>query len=167
MIAALLQTYRDKMPGKPFFCYGGSMGGFGALYHGIKSRADGMYILCPQVDLAAKVSDYSAEGKRNPYGYLPGETLDSLPDLIALAQAQPDLPPLMLIQNQYDSVNFFADHAAKLLRVYDDKHAWYGLRVYPAIGHQAYCASIEEAQYFFALIIEKNFPRQNKMREKS
>ena len=33
------------------------VGGFGALYHGIKYRANGIYVMCPQVDLRRKVLD--------------------------------------------------------------------------------------------------------------
>jgi pimeloyl-ACP methyl ester carboxylesterase len=164
MVAALIKQYREKSPDTAWFCYGGSMGGFGALYHGIKYRSNGLYAICPQVDLRAKVIDYDSENRRNPYGYLQGDTPESVPDLLAIAHSQPDLPPLMLIQNQYDSVNFFADHAFPLLEVYNEKQAWYGLRVFPAIGHRGFSATPAEAEYFFSMILQKSPPHRTEFR---
>ncbi|MCU0515088.1 MAG: lysophospholipase, partial [Anaerolineae bacterium] len=164
LVAALIQQVRAQQPGRPWFCYGGSMGGFGALYHGIKYGCDGLYVLCPQVDLRAKVLDYDRENRRNPYGYLQGETLETVPDLLAIARGCESLPPLLLIQNQYDAVNYFADHAFRLLEIYNAQQAWYGLRVFPAIGHQPFSASPAEAEYFFRLILEKQPPRRTTFR---
>lgn len=159
IVQGLIRKHRESEQQRPWFCVGVSMGGFGALYHGIKYHCDGMYVMAPQVDLRAKITDYGKDDRDNPYGYLRGETLDTVPDLFALCEHEETLPPLFLVQQQFDSVNFFADHAYRLLDVYNRKHAWYGLRVHPAIGHGG-DGSQEEAELFFSLIVEKNPPRQ-------
>jgi hypothetical protein len=159
MVRALIRKQRTQAPVKPWFCMGSSMGGFGALYHGIKDRSDGIYVMCPQVDLIAKIEDYGGDAEANPYAYLCGKDQDSIPDLIELARNQDVLPPLYLIQNQYDHVNPFAEHAFKLLEVYNAKRAWYGLRVHPAIGHGG-DGKQEEAELFFSLILDHDPPQR-------
>lgn len=159
MMRDLIQTYRNQKPEHPWFCLGASMGGFGALYHGIKYQCDGIYAIAPQVDLCAKIREYEQKATPdNPYSFLQGEPLDSVPDLLTVAESQEELPPLFLVQHQYDPVNYFAEHAFRLLDVYNRKQAWYGVRVYPAIGHTG-DGSSEEAQVFFSLILEKHPPK--------
>ncbi len=164
MISDFMAGFREKHLGKPWFCIGSSMGGFGALYHGIRGRCDGIYVTAPQVDLRAKIIDYGQENRENPYGYLQGESLETAPDLLGLAESQETLPPLFLIQHQYDPVNYFADHGFRLLDIYNRKQAWYAVRVYPAIGHES-DGSPKEAQLFFSHILEKSPPRQTSFRQ--
>lgn len=154
MLWELIQKVRADVPDKPWFCMGSSMGGFAALYYGIKYHADGMYVMAPQVDLKLKAIEYGADNRDNPYGYLRNDSMDSFPDLFELAEKQEALPPLFLIQNQYDAVNVFAKHGFRLLDIYNRKNAWYGVRVYPAIGHGG-DGSYEEAFYFFKTIVQK------------
>lgn len=157
LVQGLIAHVQTDRPQRPIFCFGGSMGGFGALWHGLTlgQACLGMYVFMPQVDMVEKVRD-DAESKNSPYRALMGpEGESSLPDLVGLARQQQALPPLLLVQNQHDAVNPYADHAAKLIGVYDEKRAWYGLRIYPASGHFAWDASPEEAAYFFRLILDK------------
>ena len=151
----LIQMRRADAPHKPWFCMGSSMGGFASLYYGIKYQADGIYVMAPQVDLKLKAIEYGANKWDNPYGYLRNESMGSFPDLLELAERQETLPPLFLIQNQYDAVNVFAKHGFKILDIYNRKNAWYGIRVYPAIGHGG-DGSYEEAFYFFQTIVRKH-----------
>lgn len=148
LVQDLIRNYREKKPNLPWFCSGQSMGGFGALYHGIKFHADGLYVQMPQVDLRLKIKEYGKDNVDNPYGYLQGTETHILPDLLGTADEQDFLPPLFLIQNQFDAVNPFAKHGGKLIEIYNRKKNWYGLRIYPAIGH-SHDGSPEEASYFF------------------
>ncbi len=157
-IESLVLSKREENQSLPLFCYGGSMGGFGAIYHAIRLNADGVYAMMPQVDIGLKIKEYSADGFDNPYGFLQGGGEENIPDLVSLAANETSLPPLFLIQNQYDAVNPFAEHGFKLIEIYNQKQGWYGLRVYPAIGH-CHDGSPEEASYFFKLITERDFPR--------
>ena len=159
MVHALIQEHRRRAPERPWFCLGSSMGGFAALYHGIKDRSDGIYVMCPQVDLVAKTKDYGGNVEANPYAYLGRDGADGIPDLIAMARDRDILPPLYLVQNQYDHVNPFAEHAFQLLEVYNDKRAWYGLRVHPAIGHGG-DGKQEEAEFFFSRILDHDPPQR-------
>jgi hypothetical protein len=154
LVQALVAKYRAERPGQPWFCTGGSMGGFGALYHGIKYGCAGIYVVCPQVDLAAKIAEGGADRRTNPYAALAAENGSGVPDLLALATAQDRLPPLFLVQNQHDPINPFAAHSFRLLDVYNRKGAWYGVRVYPAIGHGGDGVQ-QEAEVFFSLILDK------------
>lgn len=158
MVRDLVAQTRAEHPGLPWFTLGSSMGGFGALYHGIKYGCDGIYAMTPQVDLRAKIDDYG-DNRQNPYAYLQGTDSTILPDLLALTESQETLPPLFLIQHQYDTVNLFAQHGFRLLEVYNRKRAWYGVRVLPAIGHGG-DGSQKEAELFFALLVEKQPPRR-------
>lgn len=152
MVQALIrQEHAD--PGQPLFCMGSSMGGFGALYHGIELGCRAIYVMAPQVDLKAKIADYAAQ-PRNPYSFLQGEDPEALPDLFRLAEAQGSLPPLFLIQNLYDPVNEFSGHAYRLLDVYHRKRAWYGLRIHPGVHHEG-DGSQAEAELFFALVLDQ------------
>lgn len=156
MIDNVVDRYLLKAGESRLYYTGLSMGGFGALYHGFKRNCDGIYVLFPQVDLKLKIEEYGFN-PNNPYCYLINNDLEEAPDLLRLADSRTSLPPLFLIQNQYDSVNYFADHAFRLLRLYNQKRGWYGLRVYPAIGHVAdYNDSLGEAVRFFDMIREKN-----------
>lgn len=154
MVQALIAKQRQQAPGKPWFCTGGSMGGFGALYHGFKYASDGVYVMCPQVDLEAKIKDYGGDVADNPYAYLRGEKRGDFPDLLAEADAKPSLPPLYLVQNLRDYVNPFAEHAYRLLDIYHRKDGWYGLRVHPSVGHGG-DGNQEEAELFFTMILDK------------
>lgn len=153
IVQALIASKRAAAPGAPWFCIGGSMGGFGALWHGVKFGCGGIYAMCPQVDLAAKIKDYEGDGHGNPYAALAGAAAGP-PDILAEAAGKETLPPLFLVQNQYDHVNPFASHAWKLIEIYNAKKGWYGLRVNPSIGHGG-DGKQEEAELFFRQIIEK------------
>jgi len=152
LVAALIE--RHRRPGEPWFCAGSSMGGFGALYHGLTLGCDGMYVQAPQVDLRRKVADYGAGDRDNPYGYLVGRSARDLPDLVAIAEARPTLPPLYLVQNLMDPVNPLADHGFPLLQAYSRTRAWWGARIAPAAGHAA-DGSLAEAECFFTALAEK------------
>ena len=118
--------------------------------------------MCPQVDLRATRLDFERAGHDdadNPYAYLQSDNGDTFPDLLALAEQQDTLPPLYLTQNQFDPVNLFAQHAHRLVDVYNRKRAWLGLRILPAIGHAPFGGD-REARVFFSLIVEKNPPRK-------
>lgn len=154
MVWALIGEIRQAKPDRPWFCMGSSMGGFGALYHGIKEGCDGIYAMCPQIDLAAKVDDYAGDGEGNPYAHIGKDGRHGLPDLIDMARRRDALPPLYLIQNQYDHVNPFARHALPLIEIYNQKNAWCGLRVHPSIGHGG-DGSQDEAELFFSLILDR------------
>jgi hypothetical protein len=159
LIQDLIGQHRREKPDQPWFTLGGSMGGFGALYHGIKYSCDGIYAMAPQVDLKAKIRDYGEDNHTNPYAYLQGAGIDTVPDLFALAEAQDTLPPLFLVQHQYDTVNLFSQHGFPLLDIYNRKQAWYGVRVLPAIGHGG-DGSQREAELFFSMILVKKPPRR-------
>ncbi len=159
LVASLIRDHRNRKPEKPLFCFGYSMGGFGALFHGIKYGADGIYVMMPQVDLGRKAEEYFSTTTLNPYGYLFDEKNICAPDLLGIAEEQTELPPIFVVQNQYDSVNPFAEHTMKLLNIYNNKRGWYGLRIYPASGH-THDGSAEEANVFFSEIISHSFPRK-------
>ena len=120
MVRDLIARHRGK--DLPWFTTGGSMGGFAALYHGIKFECNGIYVMCPQIDLARKIADENRAGGDGPYAHLQGRTPDVVPDLLALAESQDSLPPMFLVQNQFDHVNPFADHGFRLLNVYNRKN---------------------------------------------
>ncbi|MBF0295858.1 MAG: hypothetical protein HQL96_11765 [Magnetococcales bacterium] len=153
MIQALIREHHPD-PAVPLFCMGSSMGGFGALWHGISLGCRAIYAMAPQVDLAAKIADYGSDNRNNPYGFLQGASTDSLPDLLGLAAERETLPPLFLIQNLYDPVNEFSGHAYRLLEVYHRKRAWYGLRVHPGILHEG-DGSQAEAELFFSIVLDR------------
>ena len=108
---------------------------------------------------ARKIADENRAGGDGPYAHLQGKTPDVVPDLLALAESQDSLPPMFLVQNQFDHVNPFADHGFRLLDVYNRKNGWYGLRVYPAIGHGGDGAQ-DEAELFFRHVLDKGLPRR-------
>ena len=160
LVLDLIGQHRQRHPAPPWFCTGHSMGGFAALYHGIRQHCDGVYVSAPQVDLRAKCRDYGWPDQRdNPYGYLAGDDLDTVPDLLAIAAADPELPPLYLVQNQFDAVNLFAEHGQRLVDEYHRKQAWCGLRVAPAGGHFS-DASFAEACWYFRQLLDKAPPRR-------
>lgn len=152
LVQALIVKHRQL--GQPLFCFGGSMGGFAALWHGITLACDGIYAQCPQIDIKAKIEEKGALDRENPFGFLAGDSVDTAPDLLKLAGNAPSLPPLFLVQTQFDPINPFSKHAARLIVEYDRKRAWYGLRIHPATGHGA-DGTQREAAYFFSLILDK------------
>lgn len=157
IVRQLIEKLREERGGGDWFCMGGSMGGFASLYYGIKYGASGLYVCDPQVDLRLKVRDYGLDDHKNPYGYLRGETMDSLPDILKIARGKDALPPLYLIQQLYDPVNPFLEHGWRLVEIYNEKRGWYGLRISPGIGHKS-DPSQDEARYFFNQILEKRPP---------
>jgi hypothetical protein len=158
MITSLREKVLADMPGLPWFTYGNSMGGFGALWHGIKYGCDGVYVSAPQVDLKKKIEDY--RGRGSAYDYLQGDQPNEFPNLYEIAKTQSQLAPLFLVQSQYDAVNAFETHAYPLVNIYLDKKAWLGLRVYPGVGHKSHDGSFDEALIFFRLIISKGMPKK-------
>lgn len=161
--AGLIQKVRADLDAKRWFTIGTSMGGFAALYHGIKYAAGGVYVMTPIIDLKAKIRDYRSRSIQTSYTELaePGDKeLDKVPDIYREAEQAETLPPLFLIQNQYDRSNPFGEDTVPLLQIYSEKKAWHGLRVHPSIGHQGHDGGYDEAQYFFDLIATKSPPRR-------
>ena len=152
MVQALIVQHRSA--NQPLFYMGGSMGGFAALYHGIKHGAKGIYAICPQIDLKAKIEEKARSGPEDPFAYLGRNGSDGAPDLLSIAESASQLPPFYLVQSLKDPINPFAGHGFRLLDVYNRKDAWYGVRVHPATGHGA-DGTQEEAAYFFSVILEK------------
>lgn len=162
MTQSLIQKVLSERGISTWFCVGASMGGFAALYHGIKYSANGVYAMTPIIDLKNKIVDYRSRNIKTSYTEVAAaddETLLSVPDIYAEADATESLPPLFLVQNQYDRSNPFGSDTLPLLQRYEDKKGWLGLRVHPAIGHHGHDGSYEEAEYFFTLIASKSPPR--------
>ena len=160
-IQALIQKVLNDNHYSHWFTMGGSLGGFGALYHGILGGCDGMYVMTPQLDIRAMSEQDLKKGYTNDV-YTP--MLSSVspkndPNVFELASSQAELPPLFLIQAQYDTINPFAQHAYLMQEIYNQKMGWYGMRIYPAIGHRA-DGSQSEAEYLFLLIQKKNPPKK-------
>jgi hypothetical protein len=159
----LIDKVRTDLGAKRWFSIGTSMGGFAALYHGIKYVADGIYVMTPIIDLKAKIRDYQSRNMQTSYTELVApadEKLDGVPDIYREAKQAGTLPPLFLIQNQYDRSNPFGEDTLPLLQIYNEKKAWNGLRIQPSIGHQGHDGGYDEAQYFFNLIATKLPPRR-------
>lgn len=146
-----------------WFAVGASMGGFAALFHGITAAASGIYVMTPIIDLKRKIRSYRQRELRTSYTEVadPADlTLEQVPDIYIAAQEADTVPPLFLTQNQYDRSNPFGSDTLPLLKIYDEKKGWVGLRVQPAIGHQGHDGSYDEAQYFFEMIAKKSPPRR-------
>lgn len=157
----LISEIRARQNAPAWFCMGASMGGFAALYYALKYRADGVYAMAPILDLKEKITDYRSRGIETTYTHLAApddDTLADLPDIYQLAVDCDRLPPLFLVQHQYDNSNLFGEKTLPLVHLYNERRAWAGLRVHPAIGHTGHDGSYEEAQYFFSLISEKQPP---------
>lgn len=158
----LIEHIRLERGNQRWFSIGASMGGFAALFHGIKYAADGIYVMTPILDLKGKIRDYRSREIRTSYTEVAAAhdtELKDVPDIYFEAQQAKDLPPLYLIQNQYDRANPFGRDTLPLLSLYEAKKGWLGLRIQPAIGHQGHDGSYNEAQYFFKLIATKSPPR--------
>lgn len=161
--ASLIEKVRADLGTKRWFAIGASMGGFAALYHGIKYAADGVYVMTPIIDLKAKIRDYRARNIQTSYTELAAPedgNLERVPDIYIETKQAETLPPLFLIQNQYDRSNPFGEDTLPLLQIYSEKKAWHGLRIQPSIGHQGHDGGYDEAQYFFNLIASKSPPRR-------
>ncbi|MES2308637.1 MAG: hypothetical protein V4507_07225 [Verrucomicrobiota bacterium] len=160
-IQSLIQKFLKERKYTHWFTMGGSVGGFGALYHGILGGCDGMYIMTPQIDIRAmSVQDLKKGYVDDIYTpMLSSQDPAFDPDLFALAREQETLPPLYLIQALYDTINPFEQHAYRLQEIYHEKRGWYGLRLLPAIGHRA-DGSQEEAEYLFLLIQKKKVQKK-------
>jgi hypothetical protein len=145
-----------------WFAVGASMGGFAALYHAIKYEADGVYVMAPIINIEDKIRAYRARKIETSYTALAAANdlkLEKVPNIYQQAKLAKTLPPLFLVQNQYDRSNVFGDDTAPLLQIYNEKRGWTGLRVQPAIGHQGHDGSYAEANYFFNLIVKKSPPK--------
>jgi hypothetical protein len=163
VIAELIAKIRSERKAVRWFCMGASMGAFAALFHSIKYSADGVYVTTPIIEVKDKIRSYRSRGIETSYTSLAAaddNELLSVPDIYKEAERAESLPPLFLIQNQYDRSNSFGEHTIPLLKTYHTKKAWAGLRVHPSIGHQGHDGGYEEAQYFFSLIAEKSPPRR-------
>ncbi|MBX3047588.1 MAG: hypothetical protein KIT46_08835 [Anaerolineales bacterium] len=159
---ALIRKVQAERNPSHWFTLGTSMGGFAALYHGIKYQADGIYTMTPIIDLKKKAAEYYKRGIETSYTALahPDDLeFRGLPDVCLEAERAEALPPLFLIQNQYDRSNPFGEDTLPLVQSYTKKKGWLGLRVHPAIGHQGHDGSYEEARYFFSTIVEKSPPK--------
>lgn len=160
--ANLIQKIRTDLASPRWFAIGTSMGGFAALFHGIKYSADGIYVMTPIIELRSKIRYYQERKGETAYTELVAagdKELQKIPDIYAEARRAESLPPLFLIQNQYDRSNLFGEYTLPLLSIYHEKKGWTGLRVQPAIGHQGHDGGYAEAQYFFGLIAAKSPPR--------
>lgn len=166
IVSALIQKYLEQKEDKTWFTMGASMGGFSSLYYGIKYQASGIYSMAPILNLEERITLYvNNNSQGNAYVNLIdlehkelNEALAELPNIYREAKAKEELPPLYLIQNQYDASNLFGKHTIPLIQIYNDKQAWCGLRISPAIGHAGYDGTREEGAYFFELIADKRPP---------
>lgn len=163
MTRELIAQVQAENNEQSWFAVGASMGGFAALFHGIIGEAQGIYVMTPILDLKRKIRSYRERGLRTSYTEIadPADiSLAKVPDIYTAAKEAKSLPPLFLTQNQYDRSNPFGSDTLPLLKIYDEKKAWLGLRVHPAIGHQGHDGSYDEAQYFFEMIAKKSPPHR-------
>lgn len=156
-VEGLIEQVLNETGHSFWFTMGGSLGGFGALYHGLLGNSNGMYIMTPQVDIE-RIAEREVRRGHSPNAYsamLTKEENGMGPDILQLAASKEELPPLYLTQNLYDQMNPFAENAYKLLDIYNKKKGWYGMRIHPAIGHEVDTSQVE-AEYLFISICLKN-----------
>lgn len=151
-VAELIQRHVSQQLNRPWFCMGACMGGFAALYHGMRLGCHGIYTINPQIDLRAIASRSDVSGRDGPVPFLGNGTLSTIPSVLDVAASQERIPPLFLSQMLYDRVAYFPEHVYPLLDILHRKKAWYALRVHPSLMHGSDC-SHQEAHVFFKKIL--------------
>jgi hypothetical protein len=121
---------------KGLYLWGSSMGGYGAILHGILLRAHAVFAHIPQIRLRG--TDYTDGPNRRFYDAVIGD-LDSHPyiDLarFVTARAKSGLPMFFISQNRFDYPNYLEQHCMHFINACQRAKAAYGLRIDPIEGH--------------------------------
>ena len=117
------------------FIYGSSMGGYGAILHGVKLNATAIYANVPQVRLLG--STYSNNGMKPHFEAILGQNMDSqYNDLTKFLTSAENHPLYFICENRFSSTkNYLEEHALKLVNWFLDNSINFHLEIIPNKGH--------------------------------
>ncbi|BBB30255.1 heparinase II/III family protein [Neptunomonas japonica] len=113
LLERLVQKTQEKIgSNRGLYFWGSSMGGYGALLHGILLGADAVYANIPQIKLLD--TSYSASGMGKFFGPIFDKDLE-FNDLTNLIDGNKKLPLFYIAQARFDHKNYLEEHALYFL----------------------------------------------------
>lgn len=131
--AALLKVTQDLESAR-IFIYGSSMGGFGALLHGTRVGALGVYANVPQVKLLN--TTYSDLGMKKYFRPIftsdEGDEYNDIENILSKATHH---PLYFLCENRFGQENYLREHCLSLVDFFNKNKINYHLEIIPTSGH--------------------------------
>ena len=137
------------------FIYGTSMGGYGAILHGSKLNAVGVYANVPQVKLLG--TTYSQRGMIRYFEKLfsQGES-DIHNDLTEYLSKVHHHPLYFICENRFGQDGYLSEHCMKLVKFFDEQKLNYHLEIIPTQGHNKNRRISDVKKMFETYCLQKN-----------
>ena len=148
LLHSLIEKMKLSLDTKELYFWGSSMGGFGAILHGILLKADAIYAHMPQVKLVG--TDYTDGANAKYYEPMRNANSADYLDLVSFIGRQPNSsgPVLFLSQNVFDYPNYIQQHFFPLIDILDRKKFAYKVDMNLKKGHVLYEKIYQSVQNF-------------------
>ena len=152
-----LNSVDQTLSTSKLFIYGSSMGGYGALLHGVRIGAKGIYANVPQIKLLG--STYSELGMKKYFqtalGTNPDEMYNDLNNFIRNADG--DLPLFFICENRFGQRDYLTQQAMSFVSTLNELELNYHLEIVPTSGHNKNLGLREVRALFEKFIPELNY----------
>lgn len=149
LLQNLIQQLKEQYELKQLYFWGSSMGGYGAILHGIIANAHAVYAHMPQIKLRG--TDYTDGANSKFYTPIFGDQAHKsyidLVEFISKVQNN-NLPVLFLSQNVFDYTNYVKQHFFPLIQVLENKRAAFQVEMNLEKGHKLYKSISQSVELF-------------------
>jgi len=133
-LEAALSRVGQTIDSSRLFIYGSSMGGYGALLHGCRINAIGVYANVPQIQLLN--STYSRLGMKKYFRPIFSEDKGDLHnDLRTFLSEYTKHPMYFLCENRFGQENYLQEQCMSFVKFLEQKDLNYHLEIIPKVGH--------------------------------
>jgi hypothetical protein len=133
-LEAALAIVSQTVESARLFFYGSSMGGFGALLHGPRVGALGVYANVPQVKLLN--TTYSELGMKKFFRPIfNSDEEDEFNDLRTILAGVIQHPLYFICENRYGQERYLEEHCLSLIEFFNENNINYHLEIIPTSGH--------------------------------
>ena len=150
-----LSSVDQTLSTSKLFIYGSSMGGYGALLHGVRIGAKGIYANVPQIKLLG--STYSKKGQYKYFRPIfETDEGDIHNDLVKYLSSFSEHPLYFICENRFGQVNYLREQCMSLIEHFNQNKTNYHLEINPTSGHNKNRRLLEVKKLFEQYCFETN-----------
>jgi len=152
VIESSLKSLHIRDGEERLFIYGSSMGGYGALLHGVRYNAVAIYANVPQVQLLG--TTYSEGGMKKYFKEVISPVNEKYNNLCLHLSTFNTHPLYFICENRFGYVNYKKEHTSKLISLLDQLDLNYHLEIIPTKGHNKNRGINDVREFFEQYCIE-------------